>query len=653
MKSSLGSTTSSSPTLTLSWDSGPGTEIGSGGTIAMSRFVDAGVYMFNFRQVEVPTRPSRVRITSSAGGAAEADVTEWLPIDQNGDPQDPYFKDFVDRYLTPQELYARIEQLHAQYPELTDIVELPYKTNGYQRKSMAAMCGTVGIGSSPNTGCGGNAAAVYLEAREWGHLGGNNVMAEFVNPNAASQPLSVFVLGNRVTVNLATNASGVPTSTAAQVVAAINAHPGASALLFAATYGGNAGAGIVQPRALVSLSDFLLAPPEVQRGPHTVKLLRIGKSRDGSKTGVFIYAQEHAREWVPPQVNIETAERLLRNYAHDGRTKQLVNNLDIFLLPSVNPDGGTVSFYDRGSQRRNITRHCLLTTTNGMPAARGSWGVDNNRNYDIGSLFDGYSGGSSSCTSDNFSGPSELSEPESKNVDWVAATYDNIKFSMNTHSSGNLFMWSPGAYIVPGRIPLPRPDLGTETFFWAASTHILSEIKRHRNMAVEPGATGPVIDVLYSAAGNSGDMMYYKHGLFAWNFETGTQGFQPTWDPEGHNQTMEFANGMTGLLDVAYAWTKDKQRPDSKAVASRAEDGSWKLQFQTSEPATVFYTLDGSRPTLASTKYAVNAFREPPQVLTVAAGTTVHFFSADMAGNVENNYRPDGKSENYNKARIG
>ena len=55
----------------------------------------------------------------------EADVTEWLPIDENGDRQDPYFKDFVDRYLTPQELYARIEQLHAQYPELTEIVELP------------------------------------------------------------------------------------------------------------------------------------------------------------------------------------------------------------------------------------------------------------------------------------------------------------------------------------------------------------------------------------------------------------------------------------------------------------------------------------------------------------------------------------------------
>ena len=77
------------------------------------------------------------------------------------------------------------------------------------------------------------------------------------------------------------------------------------------------------------------------------------------------------------------------------------------------------------------------------------------------------------------------------------------------------------------------------------------------------------------------------------------------------------------------------------------------LPFGTSEPATVFYTLDGSRPTLASPKYAADDFREPPQTLTVPAGTTVHWFSADMAGNVENNYRPDGNSQNFNKTKIG
>jgi Zinc carboxypeptidase/Chitobiase/beta-hexosaminidase C-terminal domain len=653
VKTSLGSTTSSSPTLTMEWDSGPGTEIGSGGTRTMQRFVDAGVYMYHLREVEVTTRPTRVRITSSAGGTIEAAVTEWLPIDDKGNRQDPYFKDFMDHYLTPQELYARIEQLHEQYPELTDLIELPNRTNGYQRRSMATMCGTQGTGSAPNTACGGNASAVYLESLAWGHEGGNDVQAEFVNLGAANAPLEVFTLGNRVTVNLGTNGSAAPASTAAQVVAAINASPAASALVDAYTYGGNAGGGIVQPRELVNLSDFLSAPDSVARGPHTVKLLRIGKQRDGSKTGVFIYAQEHAREWVPPQVTIETAERLLRNYAHDGRTKQLVNDLDIFILPSVNPDGGTLSFYDRSGQRRNMTRHCALTTTSGMTSGRNGWGVDVNRNYEIGSRFDGYSGASASCTSDVFSGPSELSEPESANVAWVPTQYPNIKFSMNTHSSGNYFMWSPAAYIVPGRITLPRPDLGTETFFWAASSHILTEIKRHRNLAVEPVRTGPVVDVLYSAAGNSGDHMYYKHGIFGWNFEVGGAGFQPGWNPEGHAQTMEFANGMIGLLDVALAWTTDRQRPESKAVSWRAEDGTWKLRFDTTEAATVFYTLDGSRPTLASTRYAASGFREPPEVLTVPAGTTVHWFATDLAGNVENNYIPDGSAQNYNKARVG
>jgi hypothetical protein len=387
-----------------------------------------------------------------------------------------------------------------------------------------------------------------------------------------------------------------------------------------------------------------------------VKLLRIGKHRDGTKPGVFIYAQEHAREWVPPQVTIETAERLLRNYGHDGRTKQLVNNLDIFILPSVNPDGGTVAFYDRGSQRRNITRHCALTTTSGMPTNRGSWGVDVNRNYDEYSHFDGYSGGSGSCTNDTSSGPFELSEPESRNVDWVAATFRNMKYSMNTHSSGNYFMWSPGAYSTPGRITAPRPDLGTESYFWAASDHILTEIKKQRNTAVTPARTGPVADVLYSAAGNSGDMMYYKYGLFAWNFETGTAGFQPSFaggeGSEAWHQMMEFSNGMIGLLDVAYAYGKDKKRPDTTLVTAKAADGSVQARFTTTEPATIFYTLDGSRPGPSSAKYAATGFREPAETLSLAPGTTVSWYSVDLAGNIENNFDPDSNGSNYNKTTV-
>ena len=103
--------------------------------------------------------------------------------------------------------------------------------------------------------------------------------AEFLNPGVPNSPLSVGVIGNDISVSLGTDATGALSSTAAQVVAAINSHPGASALVVALTYRGNAGAGIVQPRVRVNLSDFLSAPASVERGPFQQNVLRIGKTR--------------------------------------------------------------------------------------------------------------------------------------------------------------------------------------------------------------------------------------------------------------------------------------------------------------------------------------------------------------------------------------
>lgn len=96
---------------------------------------------------------------------------------------------------------------------------------------------------------------MVLFAQELGHLGGNDVQAEFLNPGAANAPLAVSVSGKRITVSLGTDGAGALASTAAQVVAAINAHAAASALVTAYTWAGNAGAGVVQPRVLVNLSE--------------------------------------------------------------------------------------------------------------------------------------------------------------------------------------------------------------------------------------------------------------------------------------------------------------------------------------------------------------------------------------------------------------
>jgi len=615
--------------LTVEWDSGPGTEIGSGGSASLFDFVDAGVYMYHRRAVSVDTRPRWIRVTSEEGGSDTRAAELWVPdsVDKHG----PYLKDFVTQYMDPTDLDARIEQLAMEFPEVTELIELPNQTNGYRRKA-AAILGSTSGGTNQSR-------AVVVESNAWGHEGGNDLSAELLDPGSADQALSVEVVGNLISVNLATDSTGAISSTAADVVAALDSDAASSALVNAFTYRGNDGDGVVQPLGPVALDDRLEAPDHISRDPWTVRALRICRICDGSKTGVFLYAQEHAREWVPPLTAIETAERLLRNYEHNRGLSRLIGELDIFILPSVNPDGGHYSFYDDGGQRRNMTNHC--DENNSDPNRRDSWGVDINRNYDIGSRFDGYSGASSSCLSDVYSGPAELSEPESSNVVWLADTYDNIKFSMNTHSSGNYFMWSPAAYIVPGRIPLPRPTLLEENYFFQSSDEILQAIKRHRGLSVTPARTGPVIDVLYSAAGNSGDRMWYGNQFFAWNFEVGGAGFQPNWT-EAHDQAMEFSNGMIGMLDVAYGWTKDNKAPKSTAMpAGGSYEGAVGVDFNTTEAAAIYYTTDGSRPTFDSPVLESAGVREDAETLVFDEDTTLNWFSVDIKGNIENGYDPD------------
>ena len=74
---------------------------------------------------------------------------------------------------------------------------------------------------------------------------------------------------------------------------------------------------------------------------------------------------------MPATITLETAERLVRNYATDPETKRIVDNTDIFLIPSNNPDGSNYSFYNFASQRRNMTNHC--PDTNADPGRRNAW----------------------------------------------------------------------------------------------------------------------------------------------------------------------------------------------------------------------------------------------------------------------------------------
>ena len=64
-------------------------------------------------------------------------------------------------------------------------------------------------------------------------------------------------------------------------------------------------------------------------------------------------------------------------------------------------------------------------------------------------------------------------------------------------------------------------NIGIEKYFFEAGDRILNRIKEHRNTAILPERTGPIADVLYSAAGNSADEHWYNRDVIAYSFETG------------------------------------------------------------------------------------------------------------------------------------
>ncbi|MFM2091071.1 MAG: hypothetical protein RLZZ127_1560 [Planctomycetota bacterium] len=84
---------------------------------------------------------------------------------------------------------------------------------------------------------------------------GNDIAVILRDPVANSAALSVSVTGKVITVNLATNGSGVITTTAAQVITAIGANTAANDLVTVANTGASTGAGVVAALLQTYLAD--------------------------------------------------------------------------------------------------------------------------------------------------------------------------------------------------------------------------------------------------------------------------------------------------------------------------------------------------------------------------------------------------------------
>ena len=226
---------------------------------------------------------------------------------------------------------------------------------------------------------------------------------------------------------------------------------------------------------------------------------------------------------------------------------------------------------------------------------------------------------------------------------------------MNVHSSGGYFMWPPSAYKQANRESLPYPPYGTLNYFDQTADAVLNRIYSYRGTAVLPSRTGPVNDVLYSAAGNQADEAYYKNGIIAYAFETGADkrladgssipvGFQPPFArcrsaATRTSPTRATTRRWSSPTATTRCWGRRSTTPTTRRrralrrPARRCPTPPSACASRPARPSTIRYTTDGSTPTDASPEWKPNRPRERPDPVELGANTTLKWFATDFKGN--------------------
>ncbi|XP_065833345.1 uncharacterized protein [Oscarella lobularis] len=119
------------------------------------------------------------------------------------------------------------------------------------------------------------------------------------------------------------------------------------------------------------------------------------------KLKIYFQCQIHAREWISGAVCMYIVDYLLENYGNDERVTAILNELELIVIPFVNPDGYSYTWDGDRLWRKNRQ----------INPGSNCRGVDLNRNYN-----DHWNEGGSSSNpcSETFHGPSAASEPETQ-----------------------------------------------------------------------------------------------------------------------------------------------------------------------------------------------------------------------------------------------
>lgn len=164
---------------------------------------------------------------------------------------------------------------------------------------------------------------------------------------------------------------------------------------------------------------------------YPIKVYKIGRTNLKNPARILISAGMHGRERSTSLVAGYAVESVCLNH-DDLFFDDLLEEVEVIILPVLNPDGQERSRIFRTSLRKNLRKDLDAK----LPCEH--YGVDLNRNFPTAWISSSLEG-SGPC-SDTYSGPFPLSEPESASLSKFIEDCTGIRIHIDIHSFGQLIL---------------------------------------------------------------------------------------------------------------------------------------------------------------------------------------------------------------------
>jgi hypothetical protein len=143
-----------------------------------------------------------------------------------------------------------------------------------------------------------------------------------------------------------------------------------------------------------------------------IHAVRIGRGQSPDRPAVLLLGAHHGNEVTATSIVVDALQQIIQRAGHDPRVDRWLDQLDIWLVPLVNPDGAD-DFINLSW--RTGRKNGRITSDNPLHALR--QGVDLNRNYPLGwGVHEETRTTSGLPTSAYYRGPEPASEPETQAV---------------------------------------------------------------------------------------------------------------------------------------------------------------------------------------------------------------------------------------------